>query len=81
MPASRLAENTAQAAVAAFLCGAILRRPCSPATKACRAPGTPYSYGPPTTRGMASKLKRGGGEETSHSIVFPRHGFGPALGP
>jgi len=28
----------------------------SPAMIACRAPGTPYSYGPPTTRGISSKL-------------------------
>ena len=48
---------------------------------ACRAPGTPYSYGPPTTRGISSKLKIGGGEETSHSIVFARHGLAPAFGP
>ncbi len=48
---------------------------------ACRAPGTPNSYGPPTTRGTSSKLKIGGGEETSHSIVFARHGLSPASGP
>ena len=35
----------------------------------CTAPGTPYSYGPPTTGGTASKLKIGGGEETCHSSV------------
>ena len=48
---------------------------------ACRAPGTPNSYGPPTTRGISSKLKIGGGEETCHSIVFARHGLASALGP
>ena len=36
---------------------------------AWRAPGTPYSYGPPTTCGISSKLKIGGGEETCHSSV------------
>src|SRR5262249_7641027 len=53
----------------------------SPGMITWRAPGTPYSYGPPTTRGISSKLKTGGGEETCHSIVFARHGFGPAFGP
>ena len=48
---------------------------------AWRAPGTPNSYGPPTTRGISSKLKIGGGEETCHSIVFARHGFAVARGP
>ena len=48
---------------------------------ACRAPGTPNSYGPPTTRGTSSKLNTGGGEETCHSIVFARHGLAVAFGP
>ena len=48
---------------------------------ACRAPGTPYSYGPPTTTGISSKLKIGGGELTCHSSVFARHGLSPASGP
>ena len=48
---------------------------------ACRAPGTPNSYGPPTTRGTSGKLKIGGGELTCHSIVFARHGFPVARGP
>ena len=48
---------------------------------ACRAPGTPYSYGPPTTLGTSSKLKVGGGEETCHSIVFARQGLDSARGP
>src|SRR5581483_2762813 len=47
----------------------------------CTAPGTPYSYGPPTTVGTASKLKIGGGEETCHSSVSPRHGLAAARGP
>src|SRR6202161_1188227 len=47
----------------------------------CTAPGTPYSYGPPTTVGTLSKLNTGGGEETCHSIVIPRHGFFTARGP
>ena len=42
---------------------------------AWRAPGTPYSYGPPTTCGISSKLKIGGGEVTCHSSVIARHGF------
>jgi hypothetical protein len=41
----------------------------------CTAPGTPYSYGPPTTVGTWSKLKTGGGEDTCHSSVSARHGF------
>ena len=45
------------------------------AMTACRAPGTPYSYGPPTTCGISSKLKMGGGEETCHSSVSARHGI------
>src|SRR5215212_11021139 len=45
------------------------------------APGTPYSYGPPTTVGTRSKLKMGGGEETCHSSVRARHGFAAARGP
>ena len=48
---------------------------------ACRAPGTPYSYGPPTTCGISSKLKIGGGEVTCHSSVSARHGFDSAIGP
>ena len=47
----------------------------------CTAPGTPYSYGPPTTVGTASKLKIGGGEETCHSSVSARHGLAGARGP
>src|SRR5205823_10536090 len=47
----------------------------------CTAPGTPYSYGPPTTVGTASKLNTGGGEETCHSRVSARHGFDGARGP
>ena len=45
------------------------------------APGTPYSYGPPTTVGTRSKLKIGGGEETCHSSVSARHGLAGARGP
>ncbi len=45
------------------------------------APGTPYSYGPPTTVGTLSKLKIGGGEETCHSSVSARHGLAGARGP
>src|SRR5207247_4554343 len=45
---------------------------------AWRAPGTPYSYGLPTTVGISSKLKIGGGELTCHSSVSDRHGFAPA---
>ena len=44
------------------------------APRAC-APGTPYSYGLPTTCGISSKLKIGGGELTCHSSVSARHGF------
>ncbi len=47
----------------------------------CTAPGTPYSYGPPTTVGTASKLKIGGGEDTCHSSVMARHGLAAARGP
>ena len=47
----------------------------------CTAPGTPYSYGPPTTVGTRSKLKIGGGEETCHSSVSARHGFASARAP
>src|SRR2546430_14082734 len=61
--------------------GWVTSAPSSPPRIAWRAPGTPYSYGPPTTRGISSKLKIGGGEETSHSIVFERHGLSPARGP
>src|SRR5919202_1107566 len=45
------------------------------------APGTPYSYGPPTTVGTRSKLKIGGGEDTCHSSVSARHGLAAARGP
>ena len=48
---------------------------------ACTAPGTPYSYGPPTTVGTSSKLKIGGGEDTCHSIEWARHGLAAAFGP
>ncbi len=44
------------------------------------APGTPYSYGLPTTWGISSKLKIGGGDETCHSSVSARHGFETAGG-
>src|SRR3954462_12701954 len=47
----------------------------------CTAPGTPYSYGPPTTVGTSSKLKIGGGELTCHSSVCARHGLAAAFGP
>jgi len=47
----------------------------------CTAPGTPYSYGPPTTVGTASKLKTGGGDDTCHSSVSDRHGLAGARGP
>ena len=50
-------------------------------TIAWRAPGTPYSYGPPTTCGGSSKLKIGGGELTCHSSVIARHGLAGAIGP
>src|SRR5687768_4508757 len=40
-----------------------------PRRTACLAPGTPYSYGPPTTCGISSKLNTGGGDVTCHSIV------------
>ena len=43
--------------------------------------GGPYSYGPPTTCGISSKLNTGGGDETCHSIVIARHGLDPAIGP
>src|SRR3954454_7831960 len=45
------------------------------------APGTPYSYGPPTTVGTRSKLKIGGGDDTCHSRVRARHGFAVARAP
>src|SRR6476661_5585413 len=45
------------------------------------APGTPYSYGPPTTVGRLSKLKMGGGEDTCHSRVRAFQGFEDARGP
>src|SRR5438067_35427 len=48
---------------------------------ACCAPGTPYSYGEPTTCGISVKLKMGGGELTCHSSVIARHGFDGAMGP
>src|SRR3954468_6947764 len=47
----------------------------------CTASGTPYSYGPPTTVGTASKLKIGGGGETWHSSVSQRHGLASARAP
>ena len=47
----------------------------------CTASLTPYSYGPPTTVGMRSKLKIGGGEDTCHSSVSAFHGFASAIGP
>src|SRR5262245_20102861 len=50
----------------------------SPFNTAWRAPGTPYSYGLPTTCGISSKLKTGGGEETCHSRVSARQGFAAA---
>src|SRR5918997_4547813 len=53
----------------------------SPFMTACFAPGTPYSYGFPTTCGISSKLKSGGGEDTCHSSVIPRHGFPGARAP
>ena len=53
----------------------------APLKTPCTAPGTPYSYGPPTTVGIASKLKIGGGEETCHSSVSARHGLATARGP
>jgi hypothetical protein len=52
-----------------------------PERTAWRAPGTPYSYGPPTICGISSKLKTGGGEDTCHSRVLARHGFASAMGP
>src|SRR5213078_405202 len=53
----------------------------SPLKTACRAPSTPYSYGLPTTCGISSTLKIGGGELTCHSSVSERHGFASAAGP
>src|ERR671922_2048979 len=53
----------------------------APLKTPCTAPGTPYSYGPPTTVGTASKLNTGGGEETCHSSVSARHGLAAAFGP
>src|ERR671937_15077 len=53
----------------------------APLKTPCTAPGTPYSYGPPTTVGTASKLKTGGGEEPCHSSVSARHGLATARGP
>src|SRR5581483_5236521 len=53
----------------------------APSKIACWAPGTPYSYGPPTTCGTVSKLKIGGGDETCHSIVSARQGFAGAGSP
>ena len=35
----------------------------------------------PDDAGNLVELKTGGGEETSHSIVFARHGLSPASGP
>ena len=51
------------------------------ARMACCAPGTPYSYGEPTTCGISSKLKVGGGEVTCHSSVIARHGLAGAISP
>ena len=48
---------------------------------AVHRPGTPYSYGPPTTVGIASKLKIGGGDVTCHSSVSAFHGLDSAIGP
>jgi hypothetical protein len=45
------------------------------------APGTPYSYGPPTTVGTLSKLKIGGGDDTCHSSVSARQGLASARAP
>src|SRR5262249_35953531 len=66
-------------------------RQCSPAVGtgagcgapkiACFAPGTPYSYGPPTTCGTSGKLKIGGGESTCHSSVIAFHGLPATFGP
>src|SRR6185503_2758804 len=53
----------------------------SPLKTPCRAPGTPYSYGLPTTCGISSKLKIGGGELTCHSSVSERHGLAGAFAP
>ena len=53
----------------------------SPFKTAWRAPGTPYSYGFPTTCGISSKLKIGGGDETCHSSVSARQGFASAGAP
>src|SRR5205814_8981334 len=53
----------------------------APLKTACLAPGTPYSYGLPTTCGISSKLKIGGGELTCHSSVSERHGFAGARSP
>src|SRR5690349_3320500 len=53
----------------------------SPLSTAWRAPGTPYSYGLPTTCGISSKLKIGGGEVTCHSSVSARHGLPGAGSP
>ena len=61
-------------AVAAWGSGAFLNTPCT-------APGTPYSYGPPTTVGTLSKLNTGGGEDTCHSSVSARQGLASARGP
>src|SRR3954447_11637155 len=66
---------------AAAVCGTPARAASCPLKTACRAPGTPSSYGPPTTVGTSSKLKIGGGEDTCHSIVCACHGFAGAGGP
>src|SRR3954452_15036239 len=47
----------------------------------CTAPGTPYSYGPPTTVGTVSKLNTGGGGPPCHSSVSARHGLAGARAP
>src|SRR5437763_3199297 len=47
----------------------------APFRRACRGPGTPYSYGLPTTCGISSKLKTGCGGETCHASVSERQGI------
>src|SRR6185312_4484803 len=75
-----------QHALCTFLLAEMLAHACvswsvPPLRTTCLAPGTPYSYGLPTTCGISSKLKTGGGEETCHSIVIAFQGFDPAIGP
>src|SRR5581483_653278 len=62
-------------------CTSSISRAFEGASTACCAPGTPYSYGEPTTCGISSKLKIGGGEVTCHSSVIARHGFAGAISP